>query len=150
MKGQREATVTFQLGPYYCGICEIPREAGNVRNIHAVSAYLFFAAKSLKVLPLLLRVTIKHSVEQSAAIIACQALMLRAFLLMTPLVVMQKEGGKPQMQVREEDDVKYLLKKEGRHFKRKALLSSSAVVGISHQNSIFYYWRAFFHGNLGV
>lgn len=60
--------------------------------------------------------------------------MLRAastFLLMTPLVVMQKEGGKPvqtQMQVRKED-VKYLPEEEGQHFKRKTLLSSSAVVG---------------------
>lgn len=44
------------------------------------------------------------------------------FLLMTPLVVMQKEGGKPvqtQIQVRKEDVVKYLPKEEGQHFKRK-------------------------------
>lgn len=77
--------------------------------------------------------------------------MLRAastFLLMTPLVVMQKEGGKPvqtQMQVRKEDVVKYLRKEEGQHFKRKILLSSSAVVGISHQNSVLNYWRGFFY-----
>lgn len=51
--------------------------------------------------------------------------MLRAvstFLLMTPLVVMQKEGGKPvqtQMQVRKEYVVKYLPKEEGQYFKRK-------------------------------
>lgn len=47
--------------------------------------------------------------------------MLRAvsmFLLMTPLAVMQEEGGKPaqaQMQVRKEADVKYLPKEEGQH-----------------------------------
>jgi len=79
--------------------------------------------------------------------------MLRAastFLLMTPLVVMQKEGGKlvqTQMQVRKEDVVKYLPKEEGQHFKRKTLLSSSAVVGINYQNSIFNYWRGFFCEN---
>lgn len=78
--------------------------------------------------------------------------MLRAastFLLMTPLVVMQKEGGKPvrtQMQVRKED-VKYLPEEEEQHFKRKMLLSSSAVVGISHHNSILNYWRGFFYEN---
>lgn len=72
------------------------------------------------------------------------------FFLMTPLVVMQKEGGKPvrtQMQVRKKDVVKYLPEEEGQHFKRKMLLSSSAVVGISHQNSILNYWRGFFYEN---
>lgn len=45
--------------------------------------------------------------------------MLRAvsiFLLMTPLAIMQEEGGKPaqtQMEVRKEADVKYLPKEEG-------------------------------------
>lgn len=79
--------------------------------------------------------------------------MLRAvstFLLMTPLAVMQEEGGKPaqtQMQVRKEADVKYLPKEEGQHFKRKTLLSSSAIVGISHQNPILNYWRGFFYEN---
>ncbi|KAI1237164.1 Mitogen-activated protein kinase kinase kinase MLT, partial [Lamprotornis superbus] len=95
--------------------------------------------------------TIKLSVQQSAAIIACQALTLRAvrmFLLMTPLVVMQKEGGKPvrtQMQVRKEDVVKYLPRKKGSISKEKMLLCSSAVVGISHQNSILNYWKGFFY-----
>lgn len=51
--------------------------------------------------------------------------MLRAastFLLMTPLVVMQKEGGKPvqtQMQVRKEDVVKYFPRKKGSISKEK-------------------------------
>lgn len=46
---------------------------------------------------------------------------VRMFLLMTPLVVMQKEGGKPaqtQMQVRKED-VKYLPRKKGSISKEK-------------------------------
>lgn len=79
--------------------------------------------------------------------------MLRAvstFLLMTPSTVMQEEGGKPaqtQMQVRKEADVKYLPKEEGQHFKRRMLLSSSAVVGISRQNPILNYWRGFFYEN---
>lgn len=46
---------------------------------------------------------------------------VRMFLLMTALVVMQKEGGKPartQMQVRKED-VKYLPRKKGSISKEK-------------------------------
>lgn len=69
---------------------------------------------------------------------------------MTPLAVMQEEGGKPaqaQMQVRKEADVKYLPKEEEQHFKREMLLSSSATVGISCQNSILCYWRGFFYEN---
>lgn len=68
------------------------------------------------------------------------------FLLMTPLAVMQEEGGKlaqAQMQVRKEADIKYLPKEEGQHFKREMLLFSSATVGISCQNSILCYWRGF-------
>lgn len=49
------------------------------------------------------------------------------------------------MQVRKEDVVvKYLPKEEGQHFKRK---TSSAAVGIRHQNSILNYWRGFFYEN---
>lgn len=47
---------------------------------------------------------------------------VRMFLLMTPLVVMQKEGGKPvqtQMQVRKENVVKYLPRKKGSISKEK-------------------------------
>lgn len=47
---------------------------------------------------------------------------VRMFLLMTPLVVMQKEGGKPvrtQMQVRKEDVVKYLPRKKASNSKEK-------------------------------
>lgn len=68
--------------------------------------------------------------------------MLRAvsiFLLMTPLAVMQEEGGKPEqtrMQVRKEADVKYLSKEEGQHFKREMLLSCSATVGNSIGNTV--------------
>lgn len=68
--------------------------------------------------------------------------MLRAvsiFLLMTPLAVMQEEGGKPEqtrMQVRKEADVKYLSKEEGQRFKREMLLSCSATVGNSIRNTV--------------
>lgn len=52
-----------------------------------------------------------------------------------------------QMQVRKEDVVKYFPKEEGQHFKRKTLLSSSAVMGIRHQNFILNYCRGFFYEN---
>lgn len=40
VKGQREVTMTFQLGPCYCGLCEIVSDGSNVRNIYeALSIY---------------------------------------------------------------------------------------------------------------